>query len=301
MLTYTGQGLVAFFDTFKSDMDCLQFLSDRKWNPENGGFKCSKCGHNKYTIRSKNLARDCRSCHHVESPTAGTLFHRVKFGVRKAFVIVYEMSTKSRGVSATQMAAELDISRPTAWLFMHKVRTAMASRETSKISAEVQVKAFAYGWKEDFRPTKSRSPRRKKLLSAIEINNKGCIVQAHFKHINNYSYKELSSIFESHISNDAVVVTEKWSGFKPLESEYNIVQKSGNFQNFIQTNRVVHHMKTWLRSTYTWMHEHHMQRYLDEFSFKMNRSIHKENIFDSLIRRMLTAKPLKYGDIKIRT
>jgi hypothetical protein len=299
MLTYTGQGIVEFFGTFKSDYECLKYLADRKWNPENGGFKCSKCGHNKFTIRKKNLARDCSSCHHVESPTAGTMFHRVRFGLQKAFYIVHSMSCKSRGISATQMATELKISRPTAWLFMHKVRISMASRESTKAQGKVQVKALAYGWKEDFRAKRSHSPKRKKIVSSIEINEKRQIVQCHFKHIENYSAKELGKIFKSHISAEAHVITEKWTGFKPLENEYKIEQQTGSFLNFKQTNYVIHHLKTWFRSTYTWVHPHHMQGYLDEFSFKINRSSSKENIFDSLILRMISAKPLLFKDIRI--
>lgn len=301
MFTFTGQEIVAFFDVFKSDNDCLQYLANRKWNPENGEFKCSKCGHNKCTVRTKNLARDCNSCHYVESPTAGTLFHKLKFGIQNAFLIVFEMSTNSRGISATQMAAKIGVSRQSVWCFMHKVRAAMASRENSKIKTEVQVKAFSYGWKEDFRPTKKRGPKRKKIVAAIELNEKGCIVRTYFKTVGSYSSKELKMFFNRHIDEKAHVVSEKWTGLNPLKETFNIIQKESTFKNFIQTNRVVHHLKTWLRSAYTWMHEHHMQRYLDEFSFKINRSIYKDNIFDALILRMLTNKPMQYKDIKIRT
>lgn len=301
MKIFTGREVVAFFDTFKSDDDCLTYLANRKWNPETSDFKCKKCGHSKCTIRKKNLARDCNSCHHVESPTAGTIFHRVKFGLRNAFFIVFEMSTNTCGHSASQMSAKLGVSRPTVWLFMHKIRASMASHETSKISGEVQVRTFAYGWKEDFRPKKSHNPKRKKIIGAVELNEKGCIVRTYFKKVDNYSSKELSKIFHSHISEDAVVVTEKWSGLKPLAKKYKLLEKQSTFQNFVQTNRIVHDLKTWLRSAYTWMHPHHLQRYLDEFSFKINRSIYKDSIFDSLILRMITTKPLRYKDIKIRT
>lgn len=141
----------------------------------------------------------------------------------------------------------------------------------------------------------------KKIVGALQINKKGAIVHCQLKHIQNYSSKELSKVFKSHISTEAVVITEKWIGFQPLAKEYSIQRRSGTFRNFIQTNRLIHHLKTWLRSTYTWMHEHHMQRYLDEFSFRTNRSIHKDNIFDALILRMISTEPLRYMDIKIRT
>ena len=82
MEIFKSENIITFFDRFKTDMDCLEYLAEKKWSL---GFTCEKCKHNKCTIRKKNLARDCNKCHHIESPTAGTLFHKVKFGLRKSF------------------------------------------------------------------------------------------------------------------------------------------------------------------------------------------------------------------------
>ena len=43
----------------------------------------------KYQVR-KDFSRTCNICGDTESPTAGTLFHRLKFGLRKAFFICFE-------------------------------------------------------------------------------------------------------------------------------------------------------------------------------------------------------------------
>jgi hypothetical protein len=120
----------------------LEYLASIKWK---GAFKCSKCNHNKFTIRKLNYARDCNLCHHVESPTANTIFHKVKFGIRKAFGIVFEMSATTKSLSSSQMAKRYSISRPTAWLFMHKVRSAMKSSELNPVVGTVYVDEFVYG------------------------------------------------------------------------------------------------------------------------------------------------------------
>lgn len=301
MKNFNGKEVFSFFEAFQTDLDCLQYLAERKWNDEIGGFACKKCGHVKCSIRVTNLARDCNKCHYVESPTACTLFHRVKFGLRKAFMVAYEMSTNIQGISATNMAERIGVSRPTAWLFMHKVRIAMENNEVDKIFGEVQVKTFAFGYKEDFRPTKSNHPKRKKLVSAVELTEKGGIKHAYFKKIENYSCIELAKLFDSHISVEASVLVEDWSGFAPLQGTYKLLKKENVFQNFVQTNRVIHDLKTWLRNVYTSFHEFHSQRYLDEFSFRLNRSNRKNTIFDTLIVRMINHEPRSLKDIKVRT
>ena len=87
-------------------------------------------------MKSK-VHKDCNMCHHVESPAANTLFHRVRFGIRKAFIIVFQMSVTTKSVSSSQIARRLAISRQTAWLFMHKVRIAMKSSESQPMTVLV--------------------------------------------------------------------------------------------------------------------------------------------------------------------
>ena len=61
-------------------------------------------------------------CGDTESPTAGTLFHRLKFGLRKAFFICFEMTTTTKGLSASQVARRYKISRQMGRIFLHYIR-----------------------------------------------------------------------------------------------------------------------------------------------------------------------------------
>ena len=298
METFKGESIIDFFDTFKTDLDCLEYLASIKWKD---GFKCSKCNHNKFTIRKLNFARDCNLCHHVESPTANTIFHKVKFGTRKAFGIVFEMSATTKSLSSSQMAKRYSISRPTAWLFMHKVRLAMKSSESNPIVGTVYVDEFVYGGKEDLKQGRSNNSKKKKIVAAVEIDEKGGVKRAYFKRIDDYSSGEISKIFQSHISTQANVKTDKWTGYKPLKKEFNIEQIKSNTSSFFEMNTIIHQVKSWLRSVYSWMHEQNIERYLDEYSYRLNRSIHKQSIFDNLIIRMMNLNHIGLQRIKIST
>ena len=85
MEKFTVESILKFTDKFQTDLNCLEYLAEIKWKE---GFKCVKCRHTKFTIRKKNFARDCSACHHIESAIVGTIFHRVRFVLRKAFTIV---------------------------------------------------------------------------------------------------------------------------------------------------------------------------------------------------------------------
>ena len=280
MEIFKSESIIDFFDTYKTDKDCLAYLAKIKWRE---GFICKKCKHTKYTIRKKNHARDCNLCHHIDSPTANTLFHKVKFGIRKAFTIVFEMSATTKSVSASQLSRRLKISRPTAWLFMHKVRTAMKSSELYSVSGTVLVDEFVYGGRENLKQGRSTDTKKKKIVVAIELTESRKIKRAYFKTIDNYSSKELSKIFISHIDTNAKVTTDKWSGYKPLKKDYNITQIKSNVSDFFEINTIRHQLKAGFRSIYSWMDKYHLDKYLDEYSYRLNRSIHKQTIFDNLI------------------
>ena len=193
-MKFEGENILEFTDMFPDDRSCLAYLSRQKWAD---GYKCKKCGHIKFTVRKKNLARDCNRCHHVESPTAGTLFHRVRFGVRKAFGIVFEMSATTKGLSSSQVARRYGISRTTAWTFMHKVRNAMKSNKAHPLNGDVQVDEFVFGGKESLKQGRSTDSKKKKIVGAVELTREGKVKRAYFNKIADYSSKSLSSIFDN--------------------------------------------------------------------------------------------------------
>ena len=296
-MKFEGENILEFTDKFPDDRSCLAYLSEQKWAD---GFKCKKCGHIKFTVRRKNLARDCNRCHHVESPTAGTLFHRVRFGVRKAFGIVFEMSATTKGLSSSQVARRYGISRTTAWTFMHKVRNAMKSNKAHPLNGDVQVDEFVFGGKESLKQGRSTDSKKKKIVGAVELTGEGKVKRAYFNKIADYSSKSLSSIFDNHISEQAHVLTDKWTGYVPISKRFDIEQKySDKGGSMKQMHTIIHQLKSWLRSTYSWVHEEHIEKYLDEFSFRINRSIYKQTIFHNLIFRMVKAQPITYQMIKI--
>lgn len=296
-MIFEGQNILEFTDRFKDDKACLAYLAEVKWAD---GYQCKKCGHTKFTIRKKNLARDCNRCHHIESPTANTMFHRVRFGIRKAFMIAFEMTASTKGLSASQVAKRYSISRTTAWTYMHKIRIAMQSSGKYPMKGKVQVDEFVYGGKETLKQGRSNDSKKKKLISAVELSDSGKVKRVYFNKIENYSAISLRKIFDEHISKEATVYTDKWTGYKPIGKEYNIHQHfSDKGQSMKQMHTIIHQVKSWLRSTYSWVHESHIEKYLAEYSFRINRSIYKRTIFHKLIERMIMTNPSPYQLIKI--
>jgi transposase-like protein len=212
------------------------------------------------------------------------------------------MTATTKGLSASQVAQRYSINRTTAWTFMQRIRTAMQSGKKHPIVGQVQVDEFVYGGKESLKQGRSKDVKKKKIVGAVELSDKGKVKRVYFKKIDDYSSKSLRCIFDIHILKEAQVKTDKWKGYAPLAKDYTIEQKySEKGGGMKQMHTIIHQLKSWLRSTYSWVHQGHIEKYLDEFSFRINRSIFKQTIFHSLTLRMLKAEPLTYQQIKIST
>ncbi|WP_053403861.1 IS1595 family transposase [Persicobacter sp. CCB-QB2] len=289
MKIFKGQDLIAFTTKFQSDLECQEYLAAQKWDH---GYTCRKCGHGASQVR-KNHSRTCNKCSHTESPTANTLFHKVKFGIRKAFFICFEMSTSTKSFSARYMAKRYSITEKTARMFMHKVREAMKSSEQHPMQGTVHVDEFVIGGKENGKIGRSYHTKKKKIVCALELTEDLKVKRMYSMRIKDYSSKELRQIFDRHISPNAKVTADEWRGYDPIAEDYSLTQiKSENGMNFKALHTMIHQVKSWVRTTFSWVSKKHVDRYLSEFNYRLNRSQTKETIFHNLISRMVRSEKI---------
>lgn len=294
MNVFKGQNLIDFAEHFKTDEDCKKYLSEMKWEK---GYCCRKCGHNKSQVR-KDFSRICNICSAIESSSAHTLFHKVKFGLRKAFFICFEMATTTKSLSALQMSVRYGIHERTARLFMHKVREAMKSSGDNPIEGIVHVDEFVVGGHEESKQGRSYDSKKKKSVCAVELTDEGKVKRFYALKINDFSAKSLRAIFDKHISKDARITTDQWKGYNPITKDYKITQIASNQgANFKALHTMIHQIKTWIRTTYSWVSEGNIERYFNEFCYRINRSQSKETIFNNLIKRMVKSNSITYKQI----
>ncbi len=294
MKLFKGRNLIEFSERFVSDESCKEYLSIIKWE---NGYKCIKCDHGACQIR-KDFSRTCNKCSHTESATANTLFHKVKFGLRKAFFICFEMSITTKSLSASYVSVRFGVTKNTARLFMHKVREAMKSSESYPMDGDVEVDEFVVGGKEDGKVGRSYDSKKKKAVCAVEFTETGKVKRMYIMKIDNYSSKELRRIFDKHISKEAEVLTDKWKGYRPMMTDYKIDQiESDSGMNFKMLHTMIHQVKSWIRTTYYWVSSKNINRYFDEFCYRLNRSQSKSTIFNNLIQRMVSSDKIYHSEL----
>jgi len=286
-LRFKSLSLFEFRERYPDGDSCLSQLADLKWGD---GFKCRKCGHGRCCKGGMPYSRQCTSCRYDESPTANTLFHKIKFDILKAFYIVYFVSTNKKGITSTELARKLDLRQKTCWAFKRKVMKAMKSSGNHPITGTAEVDETVFGGQEE--GVRGRKNGTKRLVViGIEKKKKG-VSRLYAREIPNADAASLGGFMKDHIATGAKVTTDQWTGYGPLTKTFeNLVRipsgKKGS--NFPELHRAVMNLKGWLRG----MHHHvgDLQDYLDEYCYRFNRSFMKEGIFDNLMARMVNAPP----------
>jgi len=166
----------------------------------------------------------------------------------------------------------------------------MKSSESQPMDGTVRVDEFVIGGKDPGKPGRSYDSRKKKAVCAVQLTEDGKVKRMYIKKIKNFSSKSLIDIFDRYISKEAKVETDEWKGYEPIVKVhgYNIKQKpSGGGLNFKALHTMIHQVKSWIRTVHSWVSEKHINRYFDEFCYRINRSQTKETIFHNLIKRMV--------------
>lgn len=121
--------VVKLIKQFPTEQSCLDFLEKIRFKD---GYYCVYCGsvkvskHNEKERRSRLQCSDCKKSFSV---TVGTIFHHTHLDLRNWFYIISMMLNAKKGISAYQVARELELNRPTVWAIMHRVRKALATEQ----------------------------------------------------------------------------------------------------------------------------------------------------------------------------
>jgi hypothetical protein len=289
VIKFHGVNSIKFHKVFKEDADCHQYLAMVKW-PE-GKFNCRKCKHDKYCKGKKPYSRRCIRCHYDESPTAGTMFDKVKFSLLTAFHILFKISTKKKGMSSLELSREFELRQPTCWEFKWKIQQAMQSSKMHPLTGEVHVDEFYVGGPEEQKPGRSKGTKQLVIL-ALERVNDG-VGRAYAQIIEDASSDTFRPFFSNYISKEAKVVTDLWAGYSPLKSEYNnLIQiPSMEGHNFPDMHIHIMNVKGWLRGIHHHCSNERLQGYLDEYHYRYNRRNNLNTIFHGIIERMVQYEP----------
>jgi hypothetical protein len=198
-----------------------------------------------------------------------------------------------KGITRTELSRKLDLKQKGCWLFKSKVMKAMESSGNFLWEGFVEVDETFVGGSDE--SSRGRKKGTKKLVVVAIEKKKNEVSRFYAKVIDKTNAENLGTFRRENIKKEANIKTDKWTVCKPLEEEFENMThiKSGKKgESFPEFHRVIMNFKGWLRG----LHHHvkNLQDYINEYTYRYNRSFMKGNIIDNLMNRMVNTPPHSY-------
>ena len=300
MLTYP-KNLREFDKNFLTDEACLRFLEEVRWS---SGFKCQSCEHDQFWELGPGLRR-CQACRTKNFVRAGTIFESSRLSLKIWFHAIWWATAQKTGINALNFQKNIGLgSYRSAWLLLHKIRTAMIHTDRSLLQGEVEIdEAFIGGVRSGKR---GRGAEGKELIViAAECTGEKRVGRARIQRIPNASADVLEAFILANVAEGTTIHTDGWPsynhlsnlGFKHLPRPSNTVDPD---ELLPRVNIVTSLLKRWLLGTlHGRLDPKHMDQYFEEFVFRFNRRTSKVRglLFQRVIENSIRVEPTPYRDI----
>ena len=282
--------LIEFNIKFKDEQACIDWLINKRWG--NGNAICSHCGSEKNCKHNTRAIYTCKDCKTQFSVRMGTIFEHSRLPLYKWFLAIYLFTSLKKGLSSIQLSKYLSITQKSAWFMLQRIREVMDdSGNNGKFSGTCEVDETYIGGK-------AQNMHMSKRIKANGVYDKSVImgiINRDTKQVKGIkvddatSYSLVNKINEN-INESSIVITDEHKSYKSIPNSYNhksVNHSKGEYVKESSTNKrgeerkafKVHtnsiegfwsQLKRGINGIYHWASKKHIQKYVNEFSFRYN-------------------------------
>jgi len=283
--------LVELIEQFKSEDRCRELLEMLRWP---AGVCCVRCGNTSVSKLQKRNQYECNGCRYQFSVTAGTVFHDSHLPLWKWFLATYLICEAKKGLSANQLKRMLGVSYKTAWYLSHRIREAMKSDTSQKLRGIVEADETFVGGKYDRR--RKREPNAKPCV--VGVIQRGGDVRA--SKVPSRGARAIATFLKESVEPGTTLMTDEYAGYQKVGKLYkhNSVNHSKleYVEGLTHTNSIENFWSLFKRGLVGSFHkvsEKHLDRYLDEFTYRFNGR-EDEQLFQNTLRNMVKGEILTF-------
>lgn len=300
------------YEKFATDEQCLTYIGMMRW--ADGIVRCPACGGKdvKRVDRkadSKNRRKWfylCleKSCHNQFTPTSGTIFHDTHLPLIVWFQAIALVLNAKKGISAKQLQRDLGIGGyKTAWYLNHRIRQAMAEGAIPQLGGIVEIDETYVGGKTIRKKDRGNRKWDEKEVVIGMIQRGG---ELRLRHIGKGSAtsKKIAPLVKELVSRDVKRVITDESNIYPVAFDGYCAAKHETIRHKekvyvrgdVHTNTIESAFSLFKRGitgSFHFVSIKHLQRYLNEFSYRFNRR-KDEGAFMETVRRLAGFAPLTF-------
>lgn len=293
--------LIEFMQLYPTEDACRRAIFEHRFS---NGFLCPRCGHGRAWYLNRRALYECTACHYQGSPTAGTIFHNSRTDLRKWFLAIWLLASTKKAPSAAELSRQLGVTAKTAWLLRRKITHAMARRQGELLLfGLVELDEGFLGGKHSGPTSRGRrQPHKTMVAVAAEQRPDGSMGQAHMCVIKDGSATSLGAAAHAAIRPGSLVRTDGWNGYAKLAGtgylhEPRSLPSGADIDAWLPWSHIVlSNFKRWALDVFHGVSPAHLQAYLDEFCYRLNRRSQRLDLFRRILNRcLLYTEPVTYA------
>lgn len=280
------------YKNFPEQKDCLAHLEYLRWKNKPA---CVNCGSTNVTKFKNELRWHCNDENKSYSVLKDTIFEGTRLPLQKWFYAIHLMLSAKKGLSAMQLARNLDVSWNTAWYTSMRIRCAMQDqsyilegiiesdstyiggkpRKTNKASDRVKNK-------------RGKGAKKEQIIGFIEKKPNGKVIVKHVQ--KDVETLELLNLLKKNIKTDSSILMtdegkEYTKEFDNIIQRYMVKHKKEFSNNGINTNTIESFwaiIKRGIIGQYHHLSKKYLPFYISEFAYRYNNRNNKK-MFNELL------------------
>lgn len=283
--------IIQVYKQYPTQESCLKHLEAVRWN---GKPQCPYCKSLKVTALAKEQRFHCNTCNTSFSVTVQTIFHKTKMDLQRWFLAIALVVNAKKGISARQLARDIEVNKNTAWRVLMQIRQAMADNG-ALLEGIIEADETYMGGKsrnkhKDKRAGGGQGRSTKDKTPVFGVMERGGEVRAH--KVRNVGSRSLQSIIRQQVKQGSHIMTDEWKAYNGLGSEYyrhsRVNHGSGQYVvGVAHTNSIESFwslLKRGIIGQYHHVTERYLNSYITEFCFRHNNRNNKD-VFSLIIER----------------
>jgi transposase-like protein len=294
-----------FMKMFPDEQTARSYLEKRRWH---GKTTCPFCGcEDRIQVRTVIGYYLCLKCREVFTVRTRTVMERSHIPLNKWIYTMYLMMTARKGISSLQLSKELGITQKSAWFILHRLRETCKD-DKNLLSGIVEADETYIGGKE------SNKHKSKKLNAGRGAVGKVAVLGMKQRNGNVKAMVIDSTIAETihasiraNVLPESILCTDENPSYNGM-NEYSHFTVNHSAKEYVDgmahTNGIESVWSVLKRGYYGIYHNFstkHLQKYVGEFSFRLNEGnckIPSMDRVDSLIEKII-GKRLTYKQLKL--
>ena len=132
--------------------------------------------------------------------------------------MILRLTAKKKGMSTTELGAEVGVQQKSAWLFKRKVQVVMKQDKNDKMKGHVEVDEFLLGGYSPGERGRSLENKNAVLIAAEQLPD-GRTGNIRLQQIHNFEADTLKYAIKDCIDENASIVSDSYSSYQSLKKE----------------------------------------------------------------------------------